>query len=175
MATSTSTLCGYKPTHNGRINIVTGPIDQRLMLSDRIPVDDKASAFRDAMTGNWYDTRLSTAFFSAQNVQIIQNGLRAGVYERSKGRYVIGPQNQDELKIIMRSIFLQYSKNLPDNIPQQIAELNNIVLNYAVERVYGEAVGYIKYKEDASNMYTLIPPPVLAYSNDKLLELQPFF
>jgi len=159
---------------NGRVNIAGPNIDLKFAMTDRIPANS-LSSFRDAMNGNWYETALSNAFFSSKNIQILQNGIRAGVYKRSNNNYIIAEQNNDELKIIMRSIFLQYAKNLPTNIPQQIDELNTIVLNYAVEKVYGEADGYMKYKRDASNMYTLIAPPILAYSNDKLLELKPWF
>ena len=113
---------------NGRVNIMVPNIDARFALSDHIPIN-QTSSFRDAMTGNWYDTDLSTAFFSSPNMKIIQNGIRAGVYNKSNGQYVIGEQNGDELKIVMRSIFLQYAKNLPTHIADQINELNQIVFN----------------------------------------------
>jgi hypothetical protein len=127
------------------------------------------------MTGNWYDTKLSNAFFSSGNIQIIQNGIRSGVYNKSNSQYVIGEQKQDELQIIMRSIFLQYSKNLPDNIPQQIEDLNKTVLDYAVNQVYGEADGYMKYKRDASTLVVPLALPILSYSNSKQLELKKWF
>ena len=77
----------------------TGDIFQ---LYDRIPVDKKATEYNDAMTGNWSSTILSKAFFSAENIQIIQNAIKAGVYHNSKGTYVIGDQDEDTLKIVMR-------------------------------------------------------------------------
>ena len=160
---------------NGRVNILGPNIDNQFALSDRIPINSTKYSFRDAMTGNWYDTQLSNAFFSVKNIQIVQNGIRSGVYNKSNKQYVIGEQNPDELQIIMRSIFLQYSKNLPDNIPQQINDLNKNVFDYAINQVYGEADGYMKYKRDASTMWTPIAMPVLSYSNDKQLELKKWF
>jgi hypothetical protein len=127
------------------------------------------------MTGNWYDTQLSNAFFSGRNIQIIQNGIRAGVFNKSNKQYVIGEQNMDELQIIMRSIFLQHAKNLPTDIPQQINDLNKIVFDYAINQVYGEADGYMKYKRDASTLVVPLPMPVLSYTNDKQLELKKWF
>ena len=144
-------------------------------MSDRIPINSTKYTFRDSMNGNWYDTQLSTAFFSNDNMQIIQNGIRSGVYNKSNRQYVIGEQNPYELQIIMRSIFLQYAKNLPDNIPQQISDLNKNVYDYAINQVYGEADGYMKYKRDASTMWTPMAMPVLSYSNDKQLELKKWF
>ena len=53
---------------------------------------------------------LSDTFFSSQNIQLLQNSIRAGVYNMSNGKFTIGPQDCDTLKIIMRSIFLQYAQ-----------------------------------------------------------------
>jgi hypothetical protein len=160
---------------NGRVNILGPNIDDRFAMSDRIPINSTKYSFRDAMTGNWYDTQLSNAYFSAENIQIVQNGIRSGVYNKSNRQYVVGEQNMDELKIIMRSIFLQYAKNLPDNIPHQINDLNKYVFDYAINQVYNEADGYMKYKRDASTMWTPIAMPILSYSNDKQLELKKWF
>ena len=75
----------------------------------------------------------------------------------------------------MRSIFLQHSKNLPNKIKEQIEHLNNMVLDYAIYQVYGEAQGYMKYKYDASNMYEPIASPVMSTTNDKQLLLNKWF
>ena len=159
---------------NGRVNILGPNTDIRFSMSDRIPID-QATSFRDAMTGNWNNTILSDTFFSAQNIKIIQNAIRVGVYKRSNGNYIIGEQNYDELKIIMRSIFLQHSKNLAINIREQIENLNKLVLDYSINQVYGEAEGYMKYKRDASTLVVPIAMPILSYSNDKQLELKKWF
>ena len=75
----------------------------------------------------------------------------------------------------MRSIYLQYSSNLPTNINEQIVALNKMVLNYCIPQVFSEAQGYMKYLSDASTMYTPMEPPVLAKENDKQLFLKSFF
>jgi hypothetical protein len=159
---------------NGRVDILGPNIEQRFAMSDKIHISESTS-FRDAMTGNWNNTALSDTFFSAENIQIIQNGIRAGVYNKSNNQYVVGEQNCDELKIVMRSIFLQYSQNLPANIPQQIAALNKLVLDYCVKAVYGQAQGYMKYKFDASTLVVPIALPIMSKTNDKQLILKPFF
>ena len=159
---------------NGRVDILGPSIEQRFSMSDRIPVS-QCTSFRDAMKGNWNNTALSDTFFSAENIQIIQNGIRAGVYNKSNKQYVVGEQNCDELKIVMRSIFLQYSQNLPSNIPQQVATLNKLVLDYCVKSVYGEAQGYMKYRFDASTLVVPIAHPIMSKTNDKQLILKKWF
>lgn len=160
---------------NGRINILTHDKNNIMFkMKDNIPINSKKD-FRGSMTGNWYNTRLSDVFFSKENIQILQNGIRKGVYELSNKQFIISEQNEDELKIIMRSIFLQYSKNLKNNIKEQISSLNELVLNYAINQVYSESIGYIKFKYDVSTMYEPISRPVLSRTNDKQLELKKWF
>jgi hypothetical protein len=160
--------------NNGRINIKSPNTSALFKMYDKIPAN-QCVTFRNATEGLWNDTPLSKAFFSQQNIQIIQNGIRAGVYHRSNGQYVVGPQDCDSLKIIMRSVFLQYSANQPLNIPQQIEELNKIVLNYCVQQVYSEAQGYMKYIDDASTLVVPIAHPVQASNTDRQLELKSWF
>ena len=69
----------------------------------------------------------------------------------------------------MRSVFLSYSANKPDNIQSQVAALNQIVLDYCIPQVYGEAQGYMKYLEDASTLVVPIDRPVQVDVNDKTL------
>ena len=160
---------------NGRVNILGPNIEQQFSMYDRIPVNSTKHSFRDAMSGNWYNTHLSNAFFSSKNTQILQNGIRAGVYNKSNQKYVVGEQNMDELQIIMRGIFLQYSKNLPTNIPEQINDLNKVVLDYSINQVYGEADGYMKYKRDASTLVVPLTMPIMVSTNGKQLELKKRF
>jgi len=160
---------------NGRVNILGPNTEVRFSMSDRIPVNSTNYSCRDAMSGNWYDTELSNAFFSGKNMQILQNGIRAGVYNKSNQQYVVGEQNLDELQIIMRGLFLQYAKNQPTGIAKQINDLNKIVLDYAINQVWSEAEGYMKYKRDASTMWTPMTMPILSSTNDKQLELKQWF
>ena len=165
----------YNGPNNGRVDILGPNVEQQFSLYDRIPVNSTNYSFRDSMAGNWYDTQLSNAFFSSKNIQILQNGIRAGVYNKSNQQYVVGEQNLDELQIIMRGLFLQYAKNQPSGITQQINDLNKLVLDYAINQVWGEAEGYMKYKRDASTLVVPLTMPILSYSNDKQLELKPWF
>jgi len=159
---------------NGRVDIKTPNTCNLFAMYDKIPAH-QCTTLRNPTEGLWENTILSNTFFSNKNIQIIQNGIRAGVYNQSKGRYIIAPQDCDSLKIIMRSVFLQYSSNMKNNITQQIQELNQLVLNYCIQQIYSEAKGYMQYLVDASTMYTPIDHPVLSKDNDKNLELKPWF
>ena len=55
-----------------------------------------------------------------------------------------------------------------------VERLNNIVLDYTVPKVYGEAIGYLKYLEDASRLAVPIELPVQPDRVFKQLEMQPY-
>jgi hypothetical protein len=160
--------------NNGRVNIKTPNTSALFQMYDKIPANQCAT-FRNATEGLWNETQLSKAYFSQQNIQIIQNGIRAGIYQRSNGQYVIGPQDCDSLKIIMRSVFLQYSANQPHNIQQQIYQLNKMVLEYCIQQVYSEAQGYMKYVDDVSTLVVPIAHPVQVSNTDRQLEFKGWF
>jgi len=75
----------------------------------------------------------------------------------------------------MRSIFLQNAANQPTNIAEQVNTLNQMVWNYCIPQVYGEAQGYRQYISDASTMYTPIAPPIMSTTSDKELILKEWF
>lgn len=160
--------------NNGRVNIKSPNTSALFQMYDKIPAN-QCTTFRNATEGLWDETPLSLAFFSQANIQIIQNGIRSGVYHRSNGQYVIGPQDCDSLKIVMRSVFLQHCANQPTHIPEQIAELNKLVLNYCIQQVYSEAQGYMKYIDDVSTLVVPLAHPVQASTNDRQLELKSWF
>ena len=160
--------------NNGRIDIKTPNTSDLFKLYDKMPAKQCAT-FRNATEGLWSPTPLSQAFFSLQNIQILQNGIRAGIYNMSNGQYVIGDQDCDSLKIIMRSIFLQYAANQPDNFQNQITQLNKLILDYCIKQVYSEAQGYMKYINDVSTLAVPIAHPVMANDNDRQLELKSWF
>ena len=160
--------------NNGRVDIKTPNTSDLFKMYDKIPAN-QCVTFRNPTEGLWNDTTLSIAFFSQQNIQMLQNGIRAGVYKKSNGQYTIGPQDCDSLKIIMRSVYLQYAANQVNNISEQVAELNKIVLNYCIQQVYSEAQGYIKYINDASTLVVPIAHPVMADNTDRQLFLKSWF
>ena len=91
-------------------------------------------------------------FFSAENIDALQEGIRYSVYSKSPGRYVIGKQSETELQIVMRSIYLQYAKNLSTNLSDQVRELNSKVLDYTVPIIINEVQNYKQYTNDISQL-----------------------
>lgn len=163
--------------YNGRINLLDdSDPEARFKMAERIAIKNKSTEYRDAVSAEQEDSVLSRAYFSEENVQMLQNGLRAGVYKMSNQEIVIPPQNIDNLKIIMRSMYLTYVNhtNNPSQITSEIERLNKYVIDYAVKSVYNEAQGHIKYIRDVS---TLVEPMKLPQQSDrdfKTLEFKTF-
>tara|TARA_Y100000022_G_C12953949_1_gene241584 strand:- start:23 stop:505 length:483 start_codon:yes stop_codon:yes gene_type:complete len=158
---------------NGRVNIDVPDIKHKLEMFDKIP--NESYTFHDAMRGNFYDTILSDLFFSNKNIDIVQNGIRAEVYKLSGNKFLISKQNQDTLNTIMRSIFLSNSKNLPDNITGQLQELNDIVINEIAPKLHNEAIAYMNYRRDISQIPAPLERAKSTMDNSKHLEFNPVF
>jgi hypothetical protein len=138
-------------TYNGRVNIMDAKnlTTHRLFNETEIRTDDfKHSAIKNIHSEN----PLSTLYFSSENIDILQNGVRYSVYKKSNNQFIIGIQSMNDLMIIMRSIYLQYAQNLPYNIIEQTKDLNSKVLDYTVPTILRELNQFIHYKKDISKL-----------------------
>jgi hypothetical protein len=161
--------------YNGRVSLVVPEDpDVRFRMFEKTTARNRATEYRGAVDSIWESNPMAQAYFSSQNVQIIQNALRAQVYKRSDGKFVLPNQNLDALKIVMRSIYLQNARHSPDDIPGQIAALNEMVLDYAVDYCYNEAVSYVKYLQDQSSLVVPLERELPHDREFKQLEMKPF-
>ena len=159
---------------NGRVDIDGPNIETKFSMVDKIPVNTNVN-YLNSLTGNMERSRLSDAYFSLENIEIIQHGIRKGVYDKSNQKILIDNQPKDNIVTVMRAIYLQYSKNLDTDITSQINELNNLVLDFCIKNVYSEAVAYLNYKRDASSMYTPMSAPIYSSKTNKTLQQKNFF
>lgn len=174
-AYSNNTILKDAIKNNGRVNISLPSRDTQFKMMEKIALKNKSNDYTEALNGSWEDNALSNTFFSKENIQIIQNGIRAGVYKISNQKYVVPPQNIDTLKIIMRSIFYQYVEYDMQHIKEQITKLNGLVLQYCIHSVYNECVGYSNYVKDISTLVVPIDLPKHHDRNYKQLELRNWF
>jgi hypothetical protein len=163
-------------SYNGRVNIVEPENPHAVFqMQERIGLKNKATSYCEAINSFFEENTLSQVFFCAENVQILQNGIRAGVYAMSSNQFIVGVPNIDTLKIIMRSTYLQYAEHYENDITGQVDRLNKIVLDYAVSATYNEAVGYKRYREDQSTLVVPLEQPLQPDRNFKQLELKNWF
>jgi len=160
---------------NGLVDIaILQDPDAMFKMHERVNIKNKATDYNDALNGTLEWNVLAQVYFSAENIQIIQNALRAEVYKRSEGKINVPNQNIDNLKIVMRGIYMEYAEHYPKNITAQVERLNKLVLDYAVPNVYSEAVAYFKYLIDQSTLAVPLELPIPSDRNYKSLEFRPF-
>jgi hypothetical protein len=147
--------------NNGRVNFGRAGVTSALQLPGfDYRKESVASEADDAIRGNVMANPLNQTFFSPANVQIVQNKLRREVYDRSKGEFLIDDQSVDELLIVMRAMYLQYGKNQPDRIREQIMELNQIVTDWCIPKILSECSMHKTYLHDIQNLPIPMEQPV---------------
>jgi len=157
----------------GRVNLEVSEADAQVPgfnYSTTAP----SNAGQSGIRGNLERSVLNQAYFSAGNFQIIQNAIRFGVFQTSGE--IIDPVGTDDLFMIMRALYLQYSRNLPDQIPEQIAELNERVVTWSVPKILAEVSMYRTYLKDISTLPEPLAHPVLqTTAGTRTLPYKPFF
>ena len=153
---------------NGRVNIMSKPSHEYQFMIEQ--PNAIRGDYVDATVGQQLKNEVSNLFFSQFNIDVLQHGIKAGVYNKSHKTILVGEQDENTLRIIMRSIYFQFGKNLPGNVKEQVRELNRAVLDYAVPNVLGEAQAYMKYKRDVSTlaMPHELPKPTYNKGNRQL-------
>lgn len=104
-------------------------------------------------------SRLSSIYFSQFNKDALHEAIRYSVF-KATGK-TIARQSDNELTIIMRSLYLSDSRNDPNaDVLDQVRSLNKKVLDYAVPRVVGELQMRDYYLKDISSQPVPLPTPV---------------
>jgi hypothetical protein len=139
---------------NGRVDLLGGENTKLKMdMMEKTAFKNKATTYCDSMKGQWEDNVLSQVFFCKENIQIIQNAIRANVYKLSGDKYVVSQPNIDNLQIIMRSYFMSFVEFYDTNITKQVEKLNQMVIDYCSKELYSAGTFYLKYLGDQSGMY----------------------
>jgi len=106
------------------------------------------------------ETPLNKLFFSESNIDNLQLQIQAQVRAMSGGKYVIDRQNDDDLKIIMRSYYLMFGKNDPNFVGRELEELNGRVVGYAAAKIYSEVDFHMFYRKDIEDFAPPIAGPI---------------
>jgi hypothetical protein len=148
----------YNQFQNGRVTITSDNIKDMKMIDNE---NEKMNNFQvEALYGIQETSMLNHLFFSKKNMENIQNMIRYKVYEKSEKKYIIDKQSDIELEIVMRSIYLQHSPNLPNKIKEQIAYLNKLVSDWCVEQILPEVYQYFGYMKEIEYMPIPIDLPL---------------
>lgn len=148
----------YNQFQNGRVTLNNEFIKDMKMFDNENKMSNNFQV--EALYGIQETSTLNQLFFSKKNMDIIQDMIRYTVYEKSSRKFVIDRQSDVELEIIMRSIYLQHSPNLPNKIKEQITYLNKLVSDWCAEQIIPEVNQYFGYIKEIEYMPVPIDLPL---------------
>jgi|TARA_B110001450_G_scaffold123012_1_gene115912 hypothetical protein len=137
--------------NNGRVNI------QNSAASDYHFTDNhKQPIYNTTAINSITPTPLYNVFFTGQNIQFLQDKIIEDVKKICSCS--ISAQNETDLLIVMRSMYLQYAKNTP-NIRQELQDINKYVLDYCVQNINVNIKHYLFYLNSISKLPTPLEHP----------------
>jgi len=168
------------PQHSGRVPNMTDPEVQdsarpHLMYDSRPSLP--GSDVRQELIGHThYATPLNTVYFSTDNIDSLQQKIQDQVYAMSGNKHRIDRQNDDDVKLIMRSYYMTYGRNNPATVAADLADLNARVVGYASAKIFSELDFYMFYRKDIESF----APPIANPTNTHVFgtrygELKSFF
>jgi hypothetical protein len=90
-------------------------------------------------------TPLGEVFFSRENIDRLQKKIRREIFVRSSGKYKLDvDQDESDLLIVMRAVYISDSLNSPYRIVHQVKELNH----KTIERIVPDMLSMIKQDEE---------------------------
>ena len=156
---------------NGRVNAMSKVNNYKLENSILKATEHQSNI----ISRNLNCTGVSKLFFSMENINLLQSGIRNKILNDTSGEFNINRQSDDELKIVMRSIYYQYGKNLPENVGKQVLDLNTKVIIWCVPQIISNIKQSQQYIKDISTMPIPLERSVLPSNKGKrVLEITKF-
>jgi len=178
--TSSNHLFGA-PKHNGPVSNIKDTAGNAYAFNAYKTTPDLPNVFgetnrRDLVGHIHKSTPLNEVFFSETNIANIQKGIQEQVYRMSGNKYEIGPQSVQEVKIVMRSYYLMYSKNNSMAVSEELADLNARTIGYCSAKVYSEVDFHQFYINDLEEFAPPIANPMnVGVYGTRTGELKSFF
>ena len=121
----------------------------KFFMQERNPIKSFIDEHSDPMTDILNKSLLYKTYFSIENIKIIQNGIRAGVYKISKDKYVFPVESTCiNLQRIMKSVIQRFGDYTKKEVTIEITMMNEKVLDYCIDFIYKAAVSYEIFLND---------------------------
>lgn len=125
------------------------------------PSDTFKSYDKAAIKGLHIDNDISKKFFSEDNIKKVQNKIKISVLKRTMGKIILNTdQDRNSVMIVMRAVYFQYGKYMPDNVDLQIKTLNSKVISEIMPDIITNIKQYYGYISDISKPIEPIDRPV---------------
>jgi len=125
---------------------------------------------RQATQGFFEKNHITVVFFSDENMKRIQKKIKEEVIRRTKGQYQLDEdQDESDLTIVMRAVYLDKCKNLPGETVRQVKLLNQQTVDYIVPDLISNVKQYFGYIKDINQPLQVIPLPLCVSSSGRKL------
>ena len=167
--------------HTGRVPNMLDPALQELSARQYSLYENKpvlpGSDIRQELIGHVHcPTPLNTTFFSQSNIDNIQQSIQDQVYAMSGNKHRIDRQNDDDVKLIMRSYYMMFGRNNPNTVAADLADLNARVVGYSSAKIFSELDFYMFYRQDIAEFAAPIANPMDVHvKGTRTGELKSFF
>ena len=116
---------------------------------------------RQATQGFFEKNHITVVFFSDENMKRIQKKIKEEVIKRTKGQYQLDEdQDESDLTIVMRAVYLDKCKNLPGETVRQVKLLNQQTVDYIVPDLISNIKQYFGYIKDINKPLQVIQRPL---------------
>lgn len=175
----TGTAIPNAPKHTGRLPL-SGDEEKSTLPAYTLTAQEPyvvPTRVAEQMQYRHESTPLNTIYFSEANIENLQGSIASSVLMMSGAkRYVIGPQNEADLKTVMRSYYLQYAQNDPARVSEELELLNNRVIGWCANNILVEIEAYKYYRKDIEDFPAPIERPVMTnIYGTRTGELKSFF
>lgn len=147
----TQTAISNAPKHNGRLPLSDSEEKLPIPRGTLYEMNEPSMAPRLVQEQIQYrhdNTPLNTVFFGQSNIDNLQQSIHDAVLAMSKGEHSLSRQSDADLMLIMRSYYLQYAQNNPDQVAEELDQLNQRVVAFASNRIMVEITAYKRYRKD---------------------------
>jgi hypothetical protein len=126
---------------------------------------------RQATQGFFEKNHITVVFFSDENMKRIQKKIKEEVIRRTKGQYQLDEdQDESDLTIVMRAVYLDKCKNLPGETVRQVKLLNQQTVDYIVPDLISNVKQYFGYIKDINQpLQPMMRPMNVSSSGRRLL------
>ena len=112
---------------------------------------------------------LNTLYFSRFHEDLLQRGIRQKFKQMTGIK--IDYQNADDLRTLMRYVFVNNSGDHYNNVNEQVKNMNTIVIDTAVSQVKTGVAQYLAYVQDIDTIATPLAQPINTSTYGKKIDL----
>jgi len=100
---------------------------------------------------------VASVLFSQRNIERVQTMIRT-IIKRKYG-YVIGRQSQDEIAIVLRSVYEMHGNPGARDPAAEVATLNARAMEFIIPNIKSNIESYLAYMRDSTTPWRLLDRP----------------